>query len=231
MTIEMILTPNSICDNSVDIYGAWKNGAVWTVIIHADSLLHLPVGTETVSAPLKTGQAKANLSLYPNVLFNKPSLEDITFLLPPNDPAAWDTAIKLAFDLGGKSNAANLERSPVLLHALYNNALGDKTFLAQKNVIVIGQNDGLGDLNQTSSLLINAYDNPVTYGVLAGSSLGYVDFMPSTWNNAYNLLLVRGNTEEGVKLAGDALTQVKYRQYLTGSSLMTNGSQIIVTKP
>ena len=103
--------------------------------------------------------------------------------------------------------------------------------LSQKNVVVVGKNDGLGDLKQANSVLINEYNSPVIYRVLPDTSLGYIDLLPSTWDKAYSMLLVRGNNDIGVALAGDILTQAKYKTHLAGSSLTTNGTQIIFAKP
>lgn len=227
--IEMSLTPKNICDNKMDQYGGWNNDLLWSIAIHDNSLLHLPVTNDEVLTP--NNKFSKNLSLFPDVFIYDPSLENLTFILSAKDSANWTTAAQIAFTLGNYSNYTKTEQSPVLLHTRFNDELDDLTALDNENVIVVGMNDELGDYNQNNSALIEEYDNPVTYRVLPDISLGYVDLVPSIWNNDYNILLVRGNNIAGVEMAGDVLTQAKYDGFLTGSSLITNGSQIYITKP
>lgn len=78
---------------------------------------------------------------------------------------------------------------------------------------------------------IRSYNSPITYRMLPGVSVGRVELSDSTWSAEHRMLSISGSDDRGLKLAADALILQKYQGFLVGSSIMTNGEQVVFDKP
>ncbi len=50
----------------------------------------------------------------------------------------------------------------------------------------------------------------VNYRLLPGISVGYLQLIQSPWNAANNILVVAGNTDAGLPMAGEKLTRSEF---------------------
>ena len=58
--------------------------------------------------------------------------------------------------------------------------------------------------------------------------LGYLELLPAPWNASRSILVVTGNTEDGVMLGGNALFDTSLRSRLRGNLALIKGDQIII---
>jgi len=173
------------------------------LLISSTSLLHLD-HEEQDSRSL-------DLALYPYPFDRRSDLADVLFVLPSEPrPEEWEKTLQLAAALGAAAGGPNL--APAV-------ALGDarsEEELSNYHLIVIGRpsrnpalqqvNDQLPQPFLPDSDLIEQKLNEVILRLPPEASLGYVQLIPSPWNEARAFLAVTGTTDEGVKWAVDVLT-------------------------
>ena len=66
----------------------------------------------------------------------------------------------------------------------------------------------------------------VVYRIPSGMSVGYLQLMNSPFNIEKQILVLAGNTDEGLGMAGNALLVNELRNQLTGVFAVTNGTQV-----
>jgi hypothetical protein len=66
----------------------------------------------------------------------------------------------------------------------------------------------------------------IVYRIPSGMSVGYLELLNSPYNAEKQILVLAGNNDEGVVLAGNALLQPELSGQLTGVFAVTNGTQI-----
>jgi hypothetical protein len=66
----------------------------------------------------------------------------------------------------------------------------------------------------------------VVYRIPSGMSVGYLELMNSPFNIEKTILVLAGNTDEGLVMAANALLQNPLRNQLTGVFAVTNGTQV-----
>ena len=232
LQISLNLNADDLCDNTVNNYGNLSRN-LWKMTIHNDSMIHIPYATgaegdEDISLSAGLGQYGAELAY-------DPSMDNLAFILPPAEPYAWEAAARVAFRLGNKSKVLKVEKGPVLLHLFMQD--GSLTGAENYDVIYAGKDPEIdmtagasaSDLDADPS--IKSYDSPVTYHMLPGVSVGKVSLGDSTWNADHRMLSLSGSDDSGLKMAADALMLQKYEGFLVGSSIMTNGVQVVFDKP
>jgi hypothetical protein len=233
LSVAMKINATNRCDNSINAYGNMKKN-LWTMTVHADSLIHIAFGTGQPGEDDLT--VAAGLGSYGEQLAYNPSLENVAFVLPPDNPAAWEAAARVAFRLGNKGNTVKTEKGPVLLHTFFT---GDNLAANAANfdIVRIAKDEKL-DMPATGTAqtidagpTIHTYDSPVTYDMLPGVSVGRVELAASQWNAERSMLSLTGYDNNGLTLAADALILQKYQDFLTGSSILTNGVQVVYDKP
>jgi len=221
MEIQVTLLPTFSCDP-----GRLQDHFV---TILDDSVINIPATPTPISK-----SSSVDLSFYPNILLTTSDLSDITFILPQSSPTSWKVASQLALSLG---NAAN----PGL--STYNVVYGDdvpQEILDTQNLIIVGRASTLPVVNELNDILPAPFDLAtdtasegglqVSYRMPPETSLGYLELVNSPFVNDKVILLVSGNTDDGVQLAGNALTLSGFRSSLAGQFAVTNGNQLVTTK-
>jgi hypothetical protein len=199
---------------------------LWVSIL-PESTLHLPLRQAVID--INTQQ---NLGVYPYPFINTPTLSNIAFILTKNDPAAWTVASQIAYGLGNRVNGPILD--PVVA---YDGAIPDE-IRNNRDLIIVGLPTDLKfladlkdslpapfDANQNTPLVKN---QQVTYRFSPGTSLGYLELLAAPWNPARTILAVVGSTNEGIQMAGNALTDPALRSRLTGNFALVNADNISV---
>ncbi len=199
------------------------------LLISDQTKIHLPAVPFDETALL---QKPADLSLHPDMFVTSSDLANIAFLLPQKSPSDWRIAGALAFLLG---DAANLRFAN--LSAAYADNV-PKEILSQRSLIVIGAPSTLPFLETINESLPAPFDfatqtaseaqMQVVYRIPPGVSVGYLELLASPFNSEEMILVVSGNNQTGVTLAGDALTVSALIRQLGGTFVITNGTQVVV---
>ena len=101
LRLDIHLEPRNECVNPI-VDGLWMR-------INSSSKLHLPLVSNPASAsPL------LDLRHYPAPFAFDPVMNDLAFVLAPNDPVGWDNAAQIAFLLGYTNNITDLRARNIL---------------------------------------------------------------------------------------------------------------------
>jgi uncharacterized repeat protein (TIGR01451 family) len=173
----------------------------WLVISSA-SQLHLD--HEERDAPA------VDLGLYPDPLDRRSDLADVLFVLPPEPrPGEWEPALQLAAALGSATGGTDLKPGVALGDTRPEAQLADYHLIAMgrpsRNPVLRQVNVQLPQPFQPDSDAIEQQIDGVVFRLPPGLSLGFIQLIPSPWNEARVFLAVTGTTDEGVKGAVDVL--------------------------
>jgi hypothetical protein len=194
--------------------------------ISDQSGFHLPatVGADSNSPWLM------DLKFYPDLFMTRSDLGDVAFVMPRSSPANWKIAGGMAYSLGSTAN-------PLIsnLDAAYADDIPQQ-MLAENSLVVIGKSSTIPLLTEINNQLPAPFDfatdtasesnMQIVYRVPDGMSVGYLELLNSPYNVEKPILVLAGNSDEGVALAGNALLQSDLRSQLTGVFAITNGTQI-----
>jgi cellulose synthase operon protein B len=188
--------------------------------------LHLPPVPGLASEPT----AILDLKSYPGLFTTQSDLGDVAFVLPDSNPAAWKIAGQMAYELGRTAN-------PLLsnLEAVYANDIPQQV-LNQNSLIMIGKASTIPLLSQINDQLPAPFDfetdtategqMQVVYRIPSGMNVGYLELLNSPFNPEKSILVLAGNSDDGVALAGNALLLTELSSQLTGVFAVTNGTQV-----
>jgi hypothetical protein len=204
---------------STDIQDTW-------VTVSESSLIHLPNNSQQVDIG-------KNLDLQ-NFKYTFPTsenLKDLAFVLAHDDSQSWAHASKLANYLG-----RNGQITAVDLRVAYADSVPDE-ILQERNLIVIGRASTLPIVEQLNDALPAPFepgsddvvqpDMLVNYRVLPDVNTGYIQLLQSPWNSNLAILMVMGNTDEGVSLAGEALINDDLLNQIRGNFSILFGDQVL----
>lgn len=194
--------------------------------ISDQSSIHLPATTDVNSSTTSL----LDLKFFPNLFMTHSDLGDVAFVLPKSTPATWKIAGQMAYELGRNSNPliSNLE-------AAYADDVPQQV-LDEKSLIVIGKSSTVPFLSQINDQLPAPFDiasdtasesnMQVIYRIPKGMSVGYLELLNSPFNLEKPILVLAGNSDDGLVMAGNALLLNELRNQLTGVFAVTNGTQI-----
>ncbi len=222
LSIEAFLLPYSVC-------APYNLGGVW-VTIQPESLLHLPL-------QLAKDQPVAyfDLSTFPEPFVASPILlSNTAFIVPSDDAVSWDVASSIAYSLGQQANKMLAD----LVVAFADSVPEDVK--SGRHLLVIGRPSQLPILAEIKDAMPVPFeagsdmpkpqnDLRVDYYVSADSSLGFLELAAAPWNNTHEILTVLGNTDEGTRWAGAALTTSRLRGQLAGNFATISGDQVTVS--
>ncbi|MBI5825097.1 MAG: cellulose biosynthesis cyclic di-GMP-binding regulatory protein BcsB [Chloroflexi bacterium] len=217
---SLLATPS--CDES-GLIDPW-------LTISDQSVFHLPAGT---GEPLTKALLK-DLKFFPDLFATHSDLGDTAFILPKDNPASWKIAGKLAYRLGETVNpfiaslsVAYADDVPQLMRDNY-------------SLIVIGKASTLPFLLEINDALPAPFDfttdtaserqMQIVYRIPQGVSVGYLELMASPFNSERTLMLVAGNSDDGLVFAGNALLVNELQNQLAGVFAVTNGVQVATGK-
>jgi cellulose synthase subunit len=194
--------------------------------ISDQSSIHLPATTDVnLSAP-----SLLDLKFFPNLFMTHSDLGDVAFVLPKTAPSTWKIAGQMAYELGRNSN-------PLLsnLEAAYADDIPQQV-LDENSLIVVGKASTVPLISQINNQLPAPFDiasdtasesnMQVIYRIPKGMSVGYLELLNSPFNVEKSILVLAGNSDDGLVMAGDALLVNTLRNQLTGVFAVTNGTQI-----
>jgi hypothetical protein len=218
LTISARLFAITSCDTS-GFSNPW-------LTISEQSSLHLPATTD----PGTASPWLLDLKFYPDLFMTHSDLGDVAFVLPKASPSTWKIAGQVAYQLGRSANPliSNLE-------VVYADEV-PQPVLTEKSLIVIGRSSTVPFLSQINDQLPAPFDfkndtasesdMQVVYRIPSGMSVGYLQLLSSPFNIEKPILVLAGNSDDGLAMAGNALLQNELRNQLTGVFAVTNGTQI-----
>jgi hypothetical protein len=216
--VRVSLIPQDICTQP-NLYGNYAN--IWD-----GSTLHLPLSPATIP-----GNSKFDLADYPAPFNYDPTLGNTAMILPKNDIRSWNNAVAVSSFLGNVSNGGAI----TLLSAFYADQI-PSTALSKYNFIIIGRASQLPIINQINNNLPAPFaansdlaiepKMQVTYQVNPNSDLGYIEMIPSPWNNKNEVVAALGNTPQGVDWAASHLIE-PLSSSLKGNFAVINNTQVL----
>ncbi|HUE99897.1 MAG TPA: cellulose biosynthesis cyclic di-GMP-binding regulatory protein BcsB [Anaerolineales bacterium] len=218
LSISARLLPTTSCD-STGFSDPW-------LTISDQTRIHLPASIDgDPDSP-----SLLDLKFYPGLFMTHSDLGDVAFVLPRSDPSTWKVAGQMSYSFGDTADPliSNLE-------AVFADDVSQQV-LAENSLIIIGKSSTIPLLSEINNQLPAPFDfasdtasesnMQIVYRVPAGMSVGYLELLNSPYNEEKPILVLAGNTDEGVVLAGNALLQRELRSQLNGVFAVTNGSQI-----
>lgn len=221
LSVSATMQPDFSCD-STGFSDPW-------VTVLEQSSFHLPVSLDD-TAP---DQFAVDLKFYPDLFLTNSDLSEIAFILPKANPASWSIAANIAFNLGRTANPliANLSA-----------AFADEVPEEIKNnhsLVYVGKASTLPSLIEINDDLPAPFDlqkdtasekqMQIVYRIPPGVSVGYLEMLRSPFNSQKAILVVAGNDDAGVALAGNALMDPVLSSQLAGLFAVTNGEQVAAT--
>jgi hypothetical protein len=193
ISIQSTLPPIDVC----------AGPASW-LFISSESRLHLDHKEQDAPG--------LDLGFYPHPFSQRSDLGDVLFVLPSEpQPEEWEEALQLATALGRAAGGPNFAPAVAVGDTWPEVQMGDYHFIVlgrpSRNPVLRQVNDQLPQPFLLDSDIIDQQLNEVVLRLPSGVSLGYVQLMPSPWNEERAFLAVTGTTDEGVRWAVDVLTE------------------------
>jgi cellulose synthase operon protein B len=219
LRFQVDLAPLSQC-SFIDTSNLWFS-------ILPESVINLPLSpaTATTTAPRDMGS-------YPYPFTGEPTLSTLNFVLSKKDPASWNAAAQVAFQLGRQATGAIFNPG-----VSFDGEIPDDV-RSNKNLIMIGLPTTMKTLAEINASLPAPFDAGTNVAVLKGqqvayrfpadASLGFLQLLESPWNANNAILVVTGTTDEGVRQAGNALINPVLRSRLKGNFALVNGQTLSV---
>ena len=225
-----VLTGNNRLDVTAALYPIYDCSAPnfddLYAVVWPESRFHLPL------QPTQSGNVAAiSLDFYPAPFTYDPSLSALAFILPENDLTAWKAAFNLAGFLGDRSGG-----SLSAMRAFFAGSVTDEE-LAGYNLIMVGRPSQLPPVVAMNDLLPVPFEAgsdvalernmQVIFRIPPTSPVGYIELLPSRWNEGNSVLAVLGNTAQGVTWAGVALVDSDLRSRLSGNFAAVTDQQVV----
>lgn len=199
---------------------------IW-ISIKPESVLHVP------SVPVSsTVISNYDLTSYPQMLF--PSLNGLAFILTRGNPVSWEVAATMSYEIG--KNTREIVAQPVVAYA---DAIPEG-LLQNNSQIIIGQPSALPILQDLTQVLPAPFaagtdiaaenKSEFAFHVPQTTPVGYLQVIPSPWNNQRVILAILGNGDQGLRSASLALAMDTTRSQLAGNLAVTYDNQVIVDK-
>ncbi|MEN9562874.1 MAG: hypothetical protein RIR73_1118, partial [Chloroflexota bacterium] len=220
LTIQTQMQPNLSCDLS-GFSDPW-------LLVSNQTAFHLP--TANAPAPSLYGPDLRN---YPTMFMGQSDLGDVSFVLAENDLTGWKAAADQAYTIG-----ANAKPSISNLSVAYGSNVPEE-ILASSSLILVGKASTLPILNRINDFLpapFNTETNTaeeqgmqIVYRIPAGVNVGYLELTTSPFNSERLVMVISGNSDDGVNMASSSLLS-DLKSQLTGVFAITNGMQVDVSR-
>lgn len=221
LTVQALMEPNLSCDLS-GFSDPW-------LLLSNQTAFHLPTANTVPSGSLYG----PDLRNYPSMFMGQSDLGDVAFVLAENDPTGWKVAADQAYTIG-----ANAKPSISNLSVAYGSNVPENV-LANSSLILVGKANTLPILSRINEFLpapFNIETNTaeeqgmqIVYRIPTGVNVGYLELAASPFNSERLILMISGNSDDGVNMAGSSLLS-DLRSQLTGVFAITNGVQVDVSK-
>jgi len=219
LTIKAQLAPGTQCI-SPNLDSLWLT--IWP-----ESVLHLPLSASPAHASNVSDLAK-----YPDPFILNPTLGDTAFVLPRNEPAMWQIAAQIAFDLGQKI------KGPLInLVVVYGDDVPEN-IRQERHLLSVGKASTLPFIAELGTALPAPFEPKsdfarernvhIIYRFPQDTDMGYIELLPAPWNEDRVIVAALGSTDLGVQWSSTALTTPELRRQLAGNFAVISDEQIVV---
>lgn len=219
LVIQVRLVPLDECAELDYFQSAWTT-------IFSESNLHIPFSN--VMEPVAVD---IDLARYPQNLVTGEALGELVFILSPDSPNSWSTASQLAYNIGNNAGGYLSQ-----INVMFPDDIPQES-LADANILIIGRPTNLPYIYELSDLLPAPFEagsevpfdpaSRVIYRVVPGSVVGYIESFISPWNSERIAMLISGNTDVGLALAGAALADGEFTGNLSGNFAIVASGRIL----
>ena len=221
-TLEVISNLQPIDNCSLpNLRGLWAT--VW-----ADSRLHLPL----VPALTEATQVISLLE-YPAPFIFDPTLSTTAFVLQRDDLSSWRSALQVAGYLGERADGSMIALKTYYADDIPEPARTNLNFivmgLAPQMVVMTELNERLPAPFESNTGIATENNMQVIFRIPADSPVGYVELLPSPWNEGNIIIAAVGNLPQGTAWAISALYKSSLRSSLAGNFAIINDQQVTTT--
>jgi hypothetical protein len=184
------------------------------------------VGNEPLQSLVK------DLKFFPELFTQRSDLGDTAFVLPKSDPSSWRIAGDLAYEFGATITPAISN----LVVAYADDVPG--SVRENYSIIAIGRASASPFLTEINDYLPAPFDletdtatepqMQIIYRIPPGVDVGYIELIASPYNGDKTILVVSGNSDEGLGHSANALLVSELQSKLAGVFVVTNGTQIAI---
>ena len=201
------------------------NTAAPSLSIGSNSTLHIPT-----RAALPQTAGTLDLGAYPEPFDNSLTLSSTAFVLANADPASWSAAVRLASNLASKTSG----ESVAIVAAYGDNVPMD--LRNSRNLLIVGQPSKLPLIADLQAQLPapftagsdDARNRTTNTAYRPGETVGYLQLLPSPWNERRVVLTVLGSTNDGINWASTALLAPPMLQSLSGNFAIVIADQVFL---
>ncbi|MCB0103930.1 MAG: cellulose biosynthesis cyclic di-GMP-binding regulatory protein BcsB [Anaerolineales bacterium] len=171
-----------------------------------------------------------DLTFYPELFQLRSDLGDTAFIVSKGEPEGWSIAGQMAYVFG-------VNNTPIMpnLAVAYSDDVSTE-IRENYSIISVGRastspflveiNDSLPAPFDISTDTANERQLQIIYRIPAGVDVGYLEILPSPFNQNHTLLVVSGNSAAGLSHASTVLSNTDFESQLAGVFAVTNGIQL-----
>ncbi len=216
--VSMVLVPSTNC-LPADVQGVW--GKIWS-----DSLLHIPL------EPISEGRTPPSvLNHASRLLLASPTMEHVAFVVPRNQPVAWNVATQVAYFFGRSFEGDIFEATTIYADAI------PESIAQEYNWVLVGRASTLPVITSLRSALPIPFDDQGDIATSQGSriiyrfpdevSLGYIQLFPLPDNKEHVGLALMGSNDPGLEMALNAFVQPNLSWQLAGNFAVVRDEEIV----
>jgi hypothetical protein len=216
LDVQVTLFPPDVCTVQ-SLRGLWFT--IWP-----ESNLYLPLTPALVSL-----SNAVDLGSYPAPYVLNSTLSSTALVVQKDSIETWQSAFKIAYYLGDRANGAI-----TTLKAFYGDNIPENE-RAGSDFLIIGQPSKMPILTEINEKLPAPFENDtakesnlqVTYRIKPDAPQGYVQLLPSPWNENNVIIATAGNTMQGTLWAANALIDTTLRNKLAGNFAAVTDTQVV----
>lgn len=219
LELEVDMLEQSGCEEDSAILNPWFS-------VSNQSLFFIPSAGENLLSQILLRDFK----FFPEIFSTSSDLSELTFVLPPNNFEAWRIAANLSYLIGSTAQPGISN-----IKVAFGDSVSEE-IRKNQSLIIIGKASDLPFIAEINEELPAPFDLStntasekqllISYRIPQGQNVGYLELIPSPFNNEKSILFISGNTDVGVTLASNTLLQTGLQDQLAGIFAVTNGSQI-----
>jgi len=193
--------------------------------ISDETNFYIPVAEGGLPVP----ELLKDFKFFPELFTMRSDLGDTAFVLSKSDPIGWNAAGKLSYEFGTTLTPAISNLTVVYANDISQDVRDDFSLIvigkASSSPFIAEINENLPAPFDLETNIASERQMQIVYRIPPDVSVGYLELISSPFNNEKTIMVVSGNSDEGIGHALSALTG-DLRSKLAGVFVVTNGTQI-----
>ena len=172
------------------------------------------------------------LAMYPEPFTLEPTLGNVAIILPDDDPAAWETAGTLLFDLGNQAAIPLADFAVAFADAIPEELNETYEWILVGQPIDLPILQTLGDdlpapfIANSNKLAESAF--PVSYQVPDGRETGFLELLRAPDDATRTIIAILGNSDDSVRWAAEKLIDPSQHN-LNGNFALVTDSEVSIS--